>query len=111
MAFSIQKSERNGVPILHLVGMLMDNDVYWFSREMKALLKSGAIKAVIDLTQTEFIDSHGLGLLVYHYTAMQKEGKQLIILNENKDPYAYINGLLQTTGLINLLRVDTCKTF
>jgi hypothetical protein len=42
---------------------------------------------------------------------MQKEGKQLIILNENKDPYAYINGLLQTTGLSDLLKVDTGKSF
>jgi len=95
--------------MLHLTGMLMDTDVYSFSRELKALAKTGTPKIIVDLSKTDFIDSHGLGVLVFHYTSMQREGKSLIILNENTNPASYINGLLKTTGMINVLKINTNK--
>jgi anti-anti-sigma factor len=105
MDFDIQKTESNQVPIVRVMGALMDSEVYRFSRDLKAAAKLGAPKIAIDVSHTEFMDSHALGLLVFHHSALQKEGRSLVIINENPDPLSYIRGLLDTTGLSRILQV------
>lgn len=109
MAFDIQKSEYQGVPVLRLVDTLMDSDVYWFSRELKALAKSGCPRVIIDVTETSFIDSHGLGVLVYQANNFKKENRGMYILNENQDPEGYVSGLFVTTGLNEVLTIVHSK--
>lgn len=62
-------------------------------------------KFVIDVSKADFLDSHGLGTLVYYHTLMQKENRQLLILNTNSDRSAYINRLFELTGLDNVFNM------
>lgn len=105
MDLSIQKDTLYGIPRLRIEGMLMDHSVFWFSRELKALCGSNAPKVIVELTDTEFVDSHGLGMLVYHHNELSRQGRTLIVLNANKDPDSYIRGLFNTSGLERVLTV------
>ena len=53
----------------------------------------------------DFLNSHGLGMIVYFHTLMQKQGRQLLILNSNSDPSAYLENLFATTNLDKVLTI------
>ncbi|MBD3322144.1 MAG: STAS domain-containing protein [Chitinivibrionales bacterium] len=105
----IQKSELNGVPLVTIKGMIKDQDVYRFSREMRSLSRQDYPAVVVDVTGLEFMDSHALGLLAYFHNALAKQGRSLVLLNENRDELSYINGLLESTGLKTVLKVVESK--
>ncbi|MBD3421145.1 MAG: STAS domain-containing protein [Chitinivibrionales bacterium] len=109
MSFEITKTFHKSIPILGLEGCLMDTNVFRFSRELKQLVKDGHIRIALDVSRADFFDSHALGILVFHYTNMSKENRNLIIINNNSDPQAYMNGLFESTGLINVFPVITNK--
>jgi anti-sigma B factor antagonist len=81
MSFSIERRERDGLPILGLNGRLVAGDA---TEQLRACLLAtiesvapGAVRAVVlDCRETSYIDSSGLGLLVFaHAQAKQREGK------------------------------------
>jgi anti-anti-sigma factor len=105
MDFDIQEKSREGTPVLELSGSLMDTEALRLSRVLKTLEANGAPRIIIDVSKLDFIDSHGLGLLVYHHTVMTDSGRQLIIVNANPDPQSYVRGLAETTGLTKVLTI------
>jgi anti-anti-sigma factor len=99
MGLEITHNNYQSVPVLQLTGSLMDTDAFMFSRELRNLIKTGHTQVGIDISQLEYIDSHGLGLIVYHSNTLQKEQRQLIVYNTNPDPESYINRLINSTNL------------
>ncbi len=107
MGLEITHNNYQGVPVLQLTGFLMDTDAFWFSKEMRNLIKTGEEQVGIDISQLEYIDSHGLGLIVYHSNTLQKEQRSLIVYNTNTDPKAYINKLISSTNLNIALNISS----
>ena len=64
-------------------------------------------KIIVDISKTEFIDSNGLGIILYYHTLIQKNGRELILLNSNPSPQAYMTRLLEFTQLTNVFKVIT----
>jgi anti-anti-sigma factor len=104
MSLEIKLKKTKDIPVLELVGRAIDVDVEKFSKRLQAVYKKGAKCIVIDLSKTNFVDSHGLGIIVYYNTLMQKEGRQLVILNENPDSRSYVRRLFELTNLDKVLR-------
>lgn len=81
MSFTIEQRERDGVPILGLKGRLVAGDpVGQLRARLLALLESapasGIRAVVLDCRDTAYIDSSGLGMLVFaHSQALKAEGK------------------------------------
>ncbi|MFP5212289.1 MAG: STAS domain-containing protein [Acidobacteriota bacterium] len=66
-----------------------------FRKELRVLLDEGCRDLVIDLVDTEMIDSVGLGALIAAYNSLSKKGGKLSVINAS----ANIHGLFKTTRL------------
>jgi anti-anti-sigma factor len=91
--------------IVELKGRIADLDVKRVQHKIQQLYKKKLPRIVIDVSKATFLDSHGLGTIVYFHTLMQKEGRQLLILNTNGDRSAYINRLFELTNLDKVLNI------
>jgi anti-anti-sigma factor len=100
---TLKKSDE--IPLLELTGKIVDADVKKFQRKIDQLYKKKFTRIIIDVSRANFIDSHGLGTIVYYHTLMQKEKRKLIILNANQDKNSYLNRLFELTNLNKVLTI------
>ncbi|MBD3343869.1 MAG: STAS domain-containing protein [Chitinivibrionales bacterium] len=105
MALELHERKYKDIPLLELVGRVVDIDVKKFSRKLESIYKKDPKAIIIDVTRTNFMDSHGLGIIVYYHTRMQSENKKVIVLNANTNPRSYINRLFELTNLNQVLNV------
>jgi anti-anti-sigma factor len=97
--------KEDDVPVVELKGRVADLDVKKVQHKIDQLYKKKVPRIVIDVSRANFLDSHGLGTIVYFHTLMQKEGRQLLILNTNVDRSSYINRLFELTNLDKVLNI------
>jgi anti-sigma B factor antagonist len=72
----------DGVTILALTGKLIVGDATAALKEqMKALTEQGVTKLILDLAGVDYIDSSGLGTLVYCFSTFRKQGGTLKLMN------------------------------
>ena len=107
MSLRIKLKKVKEVPVIELEGRAIDVDVKKFSKKLQTLYKKGASRIVIDLSRTKFVDSHGLGIIVYYNSLMQKQGRQIVILNDNPDQRNYVRRLFEVTNLDRVIRTIT----
>lgn len=107
MPFGITLKRVKKVPIIGLAGRAIDVDMEKFSKKLQGVYKKGTDRIVVDLSRTTFVNSHALGIIVYYHTLMQKEGKQLVILNDNPDKCSYVSRLFELTNLDEVMRTIT----
>ncbi|MCL2218455.1 MAG: STAS domain-containing protein [Chitinispirillia bacterium] len=106
MALEITVKAEGTDPILELSGKIVDVDVKKFQHKMDHLYKNKELgRVVVDVTRADFIDSHGLGVIVYFHTLLQKEKRTLVILNANPDNNSYLNRLFEVTNLDKVLNI------
>jgi anti-anti-sigma factor len=106
-ALEVNVKRDDSLPIVELRGRIADLDVKRVQHKIEQLYKKKTAKIIIDVSNASFLDSHGLGTIVYYHTLMQKEGRQLLILNSNTDRSAYINRLFELTNLDKVLNIIT----
>jgi anti-anti-sigma factor len=94
-------------PLLELSGRIVDADVKKFQKKIDQFYKKKYNRIIVDLSKATFIDSHGLGTLVYYHTLLQKEKHELIIINNNPDKNSYLNRLFELTNLDKVLNIVT----
>jgi anti-anti-sigma factor len=105
MALIVKTKKIKNISVLELTGRVIDVDVDKFSKKLQALYKKGEQQIILDLSKTNFIDSHGLGIIVYYHTLMDKENKKLLILNMNPDDQSYVKRLFELTNLDKVLHI------
>ncbi len=105
MALKTEFGEYKSLPVLAVKGRIIDVDANKFSKKLKALMNTKKDSVVIDMSEVSFIDSYGLGILVYYSNLMQKEGKKFIICNTNRSPQAYLKRLFDITNLNKILTI------
>ncbi|KLV02641.1 anti-anti-sigma factor [Photobacterium aquae] len=64
--------------------------------EFEALSQTDSNELIIDMTQVQFIDSCGIGAIVFLYKRLKIRGKPLSLLNVNGQP----------RQLMKMLRID-----
>jgi anti-sigma B factor antagonist len=84
MSLDIQESTREDIVILTLKGRLTVGEASSIREKVQALVAAGQLKAVLDLTHVDYIDSTGLGAMVICYTSLKKQGGALKLVNPNK---------------------------
>ncbi|MCA1595317.1 MAG: STAS domain-containing protein [Chloroflexi bacterium] len=85
-----------GCPVLHISGTLDANAAPAFRHEADELFASGHKNLVMDFEKVTFMDSSGVGALIYALRSMQDQGgKQLWIAGCNEQ----VQSLLQVTQL------------
>jgi anti-anti-sigma factor len=90
---------------VHVAGSVIDQNIKKMQDKFDWLYKKGIPRVVLDVSGISFLDSHGLGVIVYMHTLMQKSGRQFIILNSGIGPSAYCTELFAMTNLDKVLTI------
>jgi anti-sigma B factor antagonist len=85
MSLEIERTEREGIVILHANGRLIVGQPVSYLRDtISSLSTEGNNNVVLDLKGVDYIDSTGLGGLVICFTTLQKAGGALKLVNLNR---------------------------
>jgi anti-anti-sigma factor len=95
------------LPIIELAGQIIDSDVKKFQKHIEQIHKTKCETIYLDVSNATYIDSHGLGTIVYFHTLMQKEKRELIIVNANTDKSSYLSRMFDQTNLDKVLTIVT----
>jgi anti-anti-sigma factor len=93
------------VPVIELTGRIIDADVKIFQKKLDHFYNEMYPRIILEVTNATFIDSHGLGTIVYYHTLMHNEQRELIIVNANKNTESYLNQLFEMTNLNKVLKI------
>jgi len=105
MAMDVKVKEKKESTFIQLKGRVIGVDGEKFSKKLEGAYSKKKSKVVLDVSEVSFLDSHGLGTIVYYFHSMQKEKRQLVILNANPDPGTYVKRLFELTNLDKILTI------
>lgn len=105
MSLKVSVDTHNAVPVVKIVGRIETAEVDKLARRLAKLVQKNHEEIEIDLRGTEFIDSSGLGILVFHHSQMKKQNRTLTIINDG-DANQYVQRLFELT---RLNEVFTCR--
>jgi len=97
LTVTLAKGRGEGVTILLLKGPLTLQNTFDFQQDL-AQHKPAVL--IIDLTESPYMDSAGLGLLMNGYVSAEKNGRKFLLAGANER----INALLQTTKVHLILK-------
>jgi anti-anti-sigma factor len=100
MSLHIKVRHHQGIPIVSLSGNISGRDVVKIQQKLDSLQKGLPARIVIELTGADYIDSHGLGVLLFCWKTMQSEQRELIFL----DPAPVIVEMLESTRLSQVIK-------
>ena len=111
MAFTTRK-DPNGVLVVEVDGQLIVGNRQEFKQAVLDALEAGERKFLVDFTQTGYIDSSGLGVLVSLSKKIRDEGGDLRLAGLNED----LRTLFELTKLDTLFAIsdtsgDALKAF
>jgi anti-anti-sigma factor len=104
MALDIRVRLKKDSIVIKVVGRVIGMDDEKFAKKLESACAK-TDKVILDLSGTDFLDSHGLGTIVYYFHNMQKQRREFIILNANPNPNGYVRRLFELTNLDKILRV------
>jgi len=70
-----------------------------------ALLKNGCRHLLLDMSEVEFMDSSGLGLILGRYKRVASSGRRLFIVR----PRARVKQLMEMAGVTDLIPIYTSQ--
>jgi len=97
MTHSFSAGKRDGTTILKLVGPLTISTMFGFQNELRAV-KADVL--IIDLSETPYMDSAGLGLIMNSHVSAQDRGGKLLLAGVNE----------RVTSLFVMTKVDGVLT-
>ncbi|UCE01291.1 MAG: STAS domain-containing protein [Candidatus Latescibacterota bacterium] len=95
---TIRQREIGDVVVLDIDGKIMGGvDSELFQETIQSLIDSGKRKVVVNLENVKWINSTGLGVLIAGYSALQKSGGRLKLLQVSE----------RVEGLLNITKLST----
>lgn len=107
MELKLNAQQTGQTIVLQVEGSVSEVEVYRFSRAIRDLIKGDFPRVAIDISKIDFMASHALGILVSHFYALQKQGREMVLINHNPDTGGYMNILLESTRLNEMIRIIT----
>ncbi len=99
MGFQVEKSD--GITVVDVEGQLIVGNRQELKQKVLEELESGERKFVIDFTNTGYIDSSGLGVLVSLSKKIREQGGELRLAALNED----LRTLFELTKLDTLFKI------
>ena len=103
MAFEV--TEKSGVTIIDVEGQLIVGNRQELKQKVLERLDSGERKFLIDFSNTGYIDSSGLGVLVSLSKKIREQGGELRLANLNED----LKTLFELTKLDTLFHISNSR--
>lgn len=101
MSCKIRQKKHNAIPVLKITGELTAFEINTLSKKIDSLIRGKHPIVVIDLSETTYIESHGLGVFVYAWKRMEENKRELVFLN----PQGFIRDLFIGANLHQLFRI------
>ncbi len=105
MGLVLKTEKVHDLTVLCVSGRIIDVDSKKMKRKLESVYKKDYPIMAINITDAEFIDSAGLGVIVYYHTLMQKSGKKLFLVDLSPDKDSYMKRLLELTQLEKVFNV------
>jgi anti-sigma B factor antagonist len=102
MSFTFRKDEDKGVVVLGVDGQLIVGNRHELKQKVLDALEGGERKFLIDFSETGYIDSSGLGVLVSLSKKIRELGGELRLAGLNDD----LHTLFELTKLDTLFAID-----
>ena len=96
LTHSSSESGREGFVVMKLVGPLTISTMFGFQDEFRARTPEAMI---VDLSETTYMDSAGLGLMMNYYVAAADHGRKLLLAGMNER----VKALLEMTKVLGVL--------
>ena len=103
MAFEV--TEKGGVTIIDVEGQLIVGNRQELKQKVLERLEGGERKFLIDFSNTGYIDSSGLGVLVSLSKKIREQGGELRLANLNED----LKTLFELTKLDTLFHISNSR--
>ena len=97
LVYTVVAGQREGTTILTLIGPLTLYNLFAFQDELRKVTASDII---LDMEQTTYMDSAGLGLLMNGYVSATRHGRRFMLAGVN----------LRVGALLSLTKVDEVLT-
>jgi anti-anti-sigma factor len=97
----VSSSEQGDKKIFYVTGKVVGTDIVELGKMLEACRESEFDTIVVDLSDVSFIDSHGLGGLVYSHILLEKGGKKLLLAA----PKGYAKALFRDCALDKVLKI------
>ncbi len=101
MTFKLKMKKYKSIPVVKIIGDMASQNITILSKKLEALSQSNHDIIVVDLNETTYIDSHGLGVMVYAWKMMEKKNKRLIFLNSQE----FLRSMFEGTNLDQVLTI------
>ena len=106
LTYSFVPGKREGTTILKLSGPLTLFTMFGFQDELRA---SQAEVLIMDLTETPYMDSAGLGLIMNSYVSAQDHGRKFLLAGVNERVLAMLEMTRVRGVLTNFPTVDAAE--
>jgi anti-anti-sigma factor len=97
LTHTLVDGQSEGAQVLKLVGPLTLSTMFSFQNEFRAMKPQVLI---IDLSETPYMDSAGLGLIMNYYVSAEGNGRKLLLANVNER----LASLLEMTKVDKVLK-------
>ncbi len=102
MSFTVRKDDAKGVVIIGVDGQLIVGNRHDLKSKVMESMDVGETKFVVDFTNTGYIDSSGLGVLVSLAKKIRESGGDLVLAGLNED----LRTLFELTKLDTLFAIQ-----
>ncbi len=102
MSFTVRKDDAKGVVIIGVDGQLIVGNRHDLKSKVMESMDAGETKFVVDFTNTGYIDSSGLGVLVSLAKKIRESGGDLVLAGLNED----LRTLFELTKLDTLFAIQ-----
>lgn len=93
------------VPCLRIKGRVVEQGSSKLNEILTSLCLDNGPKVVVDISEIEFIDSHGLGQFFYFNKLLKDQKRELVILNMSQSNESYMSKLIEITDIQQVIRV------
>ncbi len=101
MGLKIKTKKHGEIPVVQIVGEAVGRDVAKISKKLDSLLNASDPVVAVDLSETEVIDSYGLGVFVFSWKQFATQKKQLVFVN----PQGFVKNLFDGTNLTKVINI------
>lgn len=106
MSRKVRVRRLGDVTVVELAGAIRGRDTGLVAEKLEGAAKAHPRVVAVDLSGTTFVDSHGLGTLVYYRKLLGGKGTELVLVN----PHGPMQDMLDGTNLDRVFRVvDTVE--
>jgi anti-anti-sigma factor len=101
MSLKIKVKKHGDIPVIGIEGEAVGREVVKISKKLDSYLKTTDPVIAVDLSETEIIDSYGLGVLVFSWKQFASQKRQLVFVN----PQGFVKNLFDGTNLTKIINI------